>query len=310
MIDHYLESITAEKQLAKNTVLSYQIDLQLFAEFIHPLPLDQAQKEHIQHYLASVMDKKLSRATIARRLSSLKQFYLFLLREQTIETSPVSEIDLPLPTRKLPRVLTTKQIDQLIHAAHAANTPEDIRLTLIIELLYASGMRISELVTLPLAAIQYEPGHEKQLKDFLLIRGKRHKERIVPLNKPAKKILQEYLAIRSYFVKGSMPPLLFASNARGERLIKSSKYGHITRQYVCNALKELAVTSLNIERSHISPHVIRHSFATHLLQGGADLRVIQELLGHSDISATEIYTHVHNKDLQQMIEQSHPLSQQ
>lgn len=309
LLDSFIEMIQAEKEVAPNTAISYRTDLELFKSSLpSSVSFENVTKQNLRYHLTEMFLNKMNTTTIARHLSSLRQFFKFLVVEGIRNDNPTDILESPQKKRVLPRILSQEEIHQLIKHAHLAHTPEAIRCALIIELLYASGMRVTELISLPLKAIQYDKGKERILKNHLIIRGKRNKERLVPLNKPAINLLKHYLSIRDYFIRDHDDTYLFASSARGDKLIKPSKSGHITRQYVCNKLKELG-EAIGIDRERISPHVIRHSFATHLLSGGADLRTIQELLGHTDIAATEIYTHISDNRMKELIFSSHPLNE-
>lgn len=309
LIENFIEMIQAEKDVSINTAISYAKDLELFKKSLpKSVSFTTISKQHLRKHITDLFLDNITATTISRKLSSLRQFFKFLLVEGIRTDNPTDILESPNKRKALPRILSKDEIEQLIRKAHIEKTPEAIRFALIIELLYASGMRITELVSLPLKSIQYDQGKQRKLKNYLIIKGKRNKERLVPLNQSAITLLNKYLIIRDYFIRDHDDQFLFASSARGNKLIKAPKSGHITRQYVCNTLKDLA-ESVGIERECISPHVIRHSFATHLLSGGADLRTIQELLGHTDIAATEIYTHISDDRMQELVFTSHPLNQ-
>ncbi|WP_032113674.1 site-specific tyrosine recombinase XerD [Candidatus Paracaedibacter symbiosus] len=300
-IELFLEMLAAEKASAQNTILSYQRDLADFAAFIAPKFLRLSEKADVESYLQSLASRGLAATTQGRRLSAIKQFYKFLLSEQLIEGDPTQLLDSPKPERPLPKTLTMEEVDFLINqAATTATTPQGIRLSCLLEILYASGLRVSELVSLPFAVI---PKDLSRLVDqqMLFIKGKGGRERLVPLGQHAVEALQNYLKIRPRFLETVHP-------ANHKWLFPSrSKEGYLTRHRFFQLLKELAIAS-NIDPEKVSPHVVRHAFATHLLQGGADLLSIQKLLGHADISTTQIYTHVVANHVVNLVTQHHPLA--
>jgi integrase/recombinase XerD len=288
-IESFLEMMAAERGAAFNTLESYRCDLEDAESFItkRKESLTTAQKNTLEAYIKSLHKRAFSPRTIARRLSSLRQFFHFLYTENIRKDDPTSLLDTPKQARSLPKSLTSDEIKILIEAAH---TEEDLRLAAMLELLYASGLRVSELVTLPASAIQKIAS---ETQPFLIVRGKGNKERLVPLHATALEALQAYLALR---IEPS--PWLFPS---------SSKKGHLTRQRFGQMLKNLALKA-GLDPEKISPHTLRHSFASHLLANGADLRVIQELMGHSDISTTQIYTHIEREKLIRLVTDHHPLA--
>jgi integrase/recombinase XerD len=286
LIESFLEMMTAERGAARNTIESYERDLLDAAAFT---PLQDASKTSLEAYTATLSKRGLAPNTIARKLSSLRQFYHFLFTENIRKDDPASALDTPRQKRSLPKGLTRADVETLIAQAHAE---DDLRLTAMLELLYASGLRVSELVTLPSSALRKIMGKDIT---FLTIQGKGGKERIVPLHATAIAAACAYIATQT---PGSA--WLFPSR---------SKQGHITRQRFAQLLKGLALRA-GLNPDVLSPHTLRHSFASHLLSGGADLRVIQELLGHSDISTTQIYTHVEQDRLTALVHAHHPLSKQ
>lgn len=302
-IELFLEMLVAEKAGAKNTILSYRQDLIDFAQYLLPKPLRLGDKNEIEAYLQTLAARGLTTTTQARRLSALKHFYKFLISEQFIEQDPTQLLDSPKSERSLPKTLTLDEVDLLINtAASSIDTPQDIRLHCLIEMLYASGLRVSELVSLPFVVI---PRDLSQLvhQQMLFIKGKGGRERLVPLGEHAVEALRNYLKIRSCFLeKGN-------SNSQKWLFPSRSKEGYLTRHRFFQLLKELAVKA-NIAPEKVSPHVLRHAFATHLLQGGADLLSIQKLLGHADISTTQIYTHVMADHVVNLVAQHHPLARQ
>jgi integrase/recombinase XerD len=281
----FLEALGAERGAAANTLAAYRRDLESFAAWLHHAGSDPetADRAQIEAYLAALEAGGLSPATRARRLSAIRQFYRFALSEGWRADDPAARIGGPRPARKLPGTLTEAEVDLLLDAARSRPGGEEgrARSLCLMELLYATGLRVTELVSLPAGSARGNPR-------MLLVTGKGGRERMVPLSEPAREALGAWLAIRDAIeaerrkAGGRPSPWLFPS--RG-------KLGHLTRIGFYHALKTLAVAA-GLDPTRISPHTLRHAFATHLLANGADLRVIQQLLGHADVSTTEIYTHV------------------
>ncbi len=284
--------MVAERGAAYNTVQSYKRDLDDAGAFLaaRKTTFLRTDKSVLEAYLASLSKSRFSARTVARRLSSLRQFFHFLYTEDLRNDNPCTSLDSPKQPRRLPASLTAEDVALLIAQAQAE---EDVRCVALLELLYASGVRVSELVTQPLAGIHRA---QAQAQPFLIVRGKGNKERIVPLHHTAMEALQAYLVIR----KPKDSVWLFPSRGRE---------GHLTRQRFGQMLKGVALRA-GLDPEKISPHALRHSFASHLLAGGADLRVIQELLGHADISTTQIYTHVEQDRLVRLVTAHHPLAKQ
>lgn len=278
-IEIFLESLAAEKGRSQKTLESYSIDLNQADKELSSGLLG-ASADEIQKYLSGLPDKASS---IARKASALRGYYKFLMIEKIIKTNPTANLQLPKRTRTLPKFLSPDEIELLISSSGDIRTAT--RLRAMIELLYASGLRISELCELPTSAI---------LDNKLLIHGKGAKERFVPIHQTAKNALNKWLKIRG----DNDSKYVFPSNGTS---------GHITRDGFFKLLKKCAVLS-GIDPQRVSPHVLRHSFASHLLSNGANLRVIQTILGHEDISTTQIYTHVLPEKLYETVEQHHPLS--
>ncbi|SLN17008.1 site-specific tyrosine recombinase XerD [Pseudooctadecabacter jejudonensis] len=297
-IQAFLEAQAAELDAATNTQLAYARDLQDFDAWLtHKAHFAQATKAHIERYLIWCDAQGLSKATRARRLSAIKQLYRFAFEEGWRDDNPAIQISGPGRDKRLPKTLTHDEVDALLEAAKAA--PRDTSRThAMMELLYATGMRVTELVSLPVSAARGDP-------PMLLVRGKGGKERLVPLSPPARAALSTWLADRDAAEDAAVKngtaksPFLFPS--RG-------KLGHITRQSFFNLIKGLAQTS-GVDPAKVTPHTLRHAFATHLLAGGADLRSIQTLLGHADVATTEIYTHVLDERLKDLVLDHHPLAQ-
>lgn len=277
-IDIFLEALSAEKGRSQKTLSAYASDLHHASESIGNL-LD-AKDDDIQNYLSNLSDKPSS---IARKASALRSFYKFLMLEKIITKNPTSNLELPKRGRALPKYLSPEEIELLISSSGDIKT--SVRLKCMIELLYASGLRVSELCELPLSA---------NLGDKLLIHGKGAKERLVPMHEAAQDALHKWLEIRGDIDS----KYVFPTN---------SQTGHITRDGFFKILKKCAVLA-GIDPHRVSPHVLRHSFASHLLAGGANLRVIQTMLGHEDISTTQIYTHVLPEKLRDTVESAHPLA--
>ncbi len=296
LIENFLEMMSVERGCAKNTIEAYQRDLEDFAHFIGKknISISKADRDIIIKYLERLNSIGKAKSTIARQLSAIKQFYQFLLLENIRQDDPTKIIAAPKAGRNLPKILSQEEIDNLLNRAqyeaqkNHKNIKQQIkaeRLNLMLELLYATGMRVSELVSLKRRAVMRD-------SFFINIVGKGGRERIVPLNDKARDALYSWLE-KEYDKKS---PFLFPA---------ASKSGHIERQVFARELKALAIRA-NIDASKISPHILRHAFASHLLQGGANLRIVQTLLGHSDISTTQIYTHILDERLHQLVAK-HPL---
>ena len=291
-LEAFLEMLAAERGAAPLTLAAYRNDLTDLARFLtaRGLPLEAANSAVLHTYLASAT--RLGPRTLARRLSAMRQFYKFLVIDGIRRDDPTGDLETPALGRPLPKILSEKEVAGLIASARAETEGEGDRLVCLVELLYATGLRISELVTLPVAAAQRDPR-------FLMITGKGGKERVVPLSEPSRAALAAYINCRDRFLTASRPSRwLFPSRGRA---------GHLTRQRAGQLLKELAVKS-GLDPERLSPHVLRHAFASHLLDHGADLRSVQQMLGHADIATTQIYTHVLSDRLRKLVETAHPLA--
>jgi integrase/recombinase XerD len=291
-LEAFLEMLAAERGAAPLTLVAYRNDLSHFAQFLalRGLSLHTADSAALHAYLASATG--LAPRTLARRISALRQFYKFLMIDGIRHDDPAQDLETPGLGRPLPKILSEEEVASLIGAARAEAEGEGDRLVCLVELLYATGLRISEAVTLPFAASQRDPR-------FLVITGKGGRERVVPLSEPSRAALSAYLSCRDRFLTGSRPSRwLFPSRSRA---------GHLTRQRAGQLLKELAVKS-GLDPDRLSPHVLRHAFASHLLDHGADLRSVQQMLGHADIATTQIYTHVLSNRLRKLVETAHPLA--
>jgi integrase/recombinase XerD len=298
-IEAFLDMMSAERGASRNTLEAYRRDLLAFETHLarQGLSGNKATREHVKGYLAHLAAQGSAASSQARRLSTLRQYYAFLYAEGRRTDDPTSAIDSPRRAQPLPKILSSEEVSALIEAARreADESAAGRRLLCMLEILYASGLRVSELVTLPLSAA-------RSREAFLLVTGKGRKERLVPVNRAAREAIDGYLAVRETFasspVRGGTHRFLFPSSG-GE--------GHLTRRRCHQLLKDLAVKA-GIHPNKLSPHVLRHAFATHLVEGGADLRSVQTLLGHADIATTQIYTHVANARLKATVIGSHPLS--
>ncbi|WP_340150749.1 site-specific tyrosine recombinase XerD [uncultured Sneathiella sp.] len=293
ILEGFLEMLLTERGAAANTLASYRRDLEDFSGFLarRGQNVRKATAADIQAYIKFLDDTGLKATTQARRLSAIRQFFSYLLGEDIRRDDPSLNIDSPRAGRRLPKYLTEAEVDKLLAAA-MGDSPEKKRLYSLLQLLYATGLRVSELVSLPYPAI-------REQDRFLIVRGKGNKERLVPVNQTAKDALDQYLEVRAGFcVDGKHSKWLYPS--RGGQ-------GFLTRQRLGQLLKELAVEAA-IDPAKVSPHVLRHAFASHLLANGADLRSLQKMLGHADISTTQIYTHVLQKRLMEIVSTHHPLA--
>jgi integrase/recombinase XerD len=286
--------LAAERGAARATIEAYRRDLVDAVSFLarDTIPLDRAKAADLRRYLGALARRSLAPRSTARRLSALRQFFGFLVLEGRRRDDPTREIDSPQLGRPLPKVVSVEEVQALISAASQDRSAEGLRLSAMLELLYATGLRISELVELPLTAARGEAL-------VLTVRGKGDKERMVPLSDPARRALAAYHTCRGHFLgEGKHSRWLFPSRSSG---------GHLTRRRAAQLLKALAPKA-GIDPQRLSPHVLRHAFASHLVDGGADLRSVQEMLGHADIATTEIYTHVQRGRLQRLVEAHHPLA--
>ncbi len=301
-ISLFLDAQAAEIGAAQNTLLAYGRDLRDVVHWMdqNKISFASMQKNDVENYLISCDAEGLSRATRARRLSAIKQIYRFAFEENWRGDNPAIQIKGPGRAKRLPQTLEVIEVDRLLDAARQTGRTQADRLrnTCLLELLYATGMRVTELVSLPVTAARGDPR-------MLLVKGKGGKERLVPLSPPARQALAVWLAERDKAdelaqTKGKVASkFLFPS--RG-------KSGHLTRHRFYLLIKELAITG-GVSPEKVTPHTLRHAFATHLLANGADLRAIQAMLGHADIATTEIYTHVLDARLAELVHDHHPLSQ-
>jgi integrase/recombinase XerD len=300
-IEGFLETIHAERNASQNTLEAYRRDLLNFVDYLkgQKLILQKATRITIESYLISLEADGLAQATRARRLSAIKQIYRYGFEEGLITDDPSMQIRGPKATRKLPNHLSEGDVNALLEAAikTGRNPLDRRRSSCLMQILYATGMRVSELVSLPVAAVRGDP-------EMLLIKGKGGKERLVPLSAPAK------MAIAAYLVDWDQTQTLATENGKTESKFlfpSRGKLGHLTRVRFYTLIKEICVVA-GIDPTNVSPHTLRHAFATHLLANGADLRVIQMLLGHADVATTEIYTHVLDEKLKSLVFNHHPLA--
>jgi len=300
-ISAFLEAQAAELGAATNTLLAYGRDLKDFDAYLAAKALDfnLAARNDVEAYLVWCDAQGLAKSTLARRLSAIKQLYRFAFEEGLRSDNPAIQITGPGKSKRLPKVLSEQEVDRLLEAARSSgrNQQETLRNTCLMELLYATGMRVSELVSLPVSATRGDPR-------LLLIMGKGGKERLVPLSAPSRAALSSWLAMRDEIDAASqaqkIPASRFLFPSRGAS-------GHLTRHRFYLMIKEFAVAG-GVDPSKVTPHTLRHAFATHLLAHGADLRAIQTMLGHADVATTEIYTHVLEARLSELVLENHPLA--
>jgi integrase/recombinase XerD len=300
LIELFLDMIAAERGASANTLDAYRRDLGDFSADLAGAgnTVAAADSDALRAHLGRLAKRGLAAASVARRLSAIRQLYRFLYSEGHRSDDPAAVIEGPKRGRSLPKVLSVKQVDDLLSQAREGMKAEAkserlraARLNCLLEVLYATGLRVSELVALPEAAAR------RDLR-MLVIRGKGGRERLVPLNDQAKRAMTDYLALRAE-AKLDKSKWLFPSFGES---------GHLSRQHFARELKELAAAA-GLKAAQVSPHVLRHAFASHLLQNGADLRVVQTLLGHADISTTQIYTHVLEERLKSLVRDLHPLAE-
>lgn len=296
-IEAFLEMMVAERGTARNTIDAYRRDLAdvsgwMAGKGTRRPGLAEATSDDLRAYLDFLERDGMAPRTAARRLSALRQFFRFLCAEGHRTDEPTAVIDAPRQGRPLPKILSEAEVEALLDAARAYDGPEGLRLVCLLEILYATGLRVSELVGLPFAAVARDPR-------VLIVRGKGGKERMVPLTDAAMTAISDYKAVRGVFLAtGGSSPFLFPSRAAE---------GHLTRRRFGQLLDEVAILA-GVDPKRVSPHVLRHAFATHLLDHGADLRSVQQMLGHADISTTQIYTHVLAERLRALVESHHPLA--
>ena len=292
-VSHFLDACAAELGSSRNTLEAYARDLKDYTAYLstRSFGLMTAERDDIMAYIKGLDAQGLAASTQARRLSAIKQFYRFVFDEGILDHNPSLKIKAVRQKPSTPKALRIEEVERLFETARTLGRSEreQLRNLTVLHLLYATGMRISELVTLPLSALKAHP-------DMIMVRGKGGKDRLVPLSEPAQQAIRAWVAI--------------AHPAQSDQkffLPSSAKQGHITRQSVFLFLKKLALAA-GLDPDAVSPHALRHSFATHLLAGGADLRAIQMMLGHADIATTEIYTKVLDEHLRELVFKHHPLA--
>lgn len=291
LVENFLEMMLVERGGSPNTIAAYRHDLAQWESFLkrRGQSLKKAVAEDIEKFLRQA---DLGNRSLARRQSSLRQFYKFLLVLGQIPADPTKLLETPRLPQTLPQFLSVDTMQRLLTELLSDTSADGLRLLCLLEILYASGLRVSELVSLPLQAV-------RQRQPYLTVTGKGSKQRIVPLTGAAMDAIANYLVVRGEFLKRQQhSPYLFPSRA-GQ--------GYLTRQRFAQMLKNLA-GKIGLPPEQLSPHKVRHAFATHLLQGGADLRSLQQMLGHADIATTQIYTHVLDEKLQQTVAEFHPLA--
>ena len=299
-IDLFIDMMAVERAAALNTLESYRRDLSYFqaycsAQHQELLSVDEAL---LRVYLQNLYKEGQSPNSIARKRSALKQYYRFCQQEGLRQDNPAARLEGAKTQRSLPKVLSIAQVSQLLdyakEQAESKDSPKTTRAHAFLELFYATGMRVSELAALPFTALRLQD-------DVLIIKGKGNKERLVPISAAAIKAIALYLPHRNSF--------LSHTKSRAFAFPSTGIEGHLTRQRIGQLLKALALEA-GLDPETVSPHVLRHAFASHILHNGADLRIVQSLLGHKDISTTQIYTHVSNLRLQEMVQNCHPLADQ
>lgn len=304
-IELFLEMILTERAASLNTINSYSRDLDQFIASVPRLSgcvLLDASKDDLRKYLALLEESGFAATTAARKLSCLRQFFKFLYAEGIRSDNPALDLESPAIGRSLPKLLSENQVSNLLGAAEASAKEtrrlNDVRLLALIELLYATGLRVSELVSLPRAVF-------RSAEPYIYVRGKGDKERLVPISARAQRAVEDYLVVMTS-AKNSAGKEKYSQKQQKWLFPSSGKLGHLTRHRFAQLLKDLGA-KVGILPSSLSPHVLRHAFATHLLSNGADLRAVQKMLGHADISTTQIYTHVLEERLKSLVQNKHPL---
>ena len=293
-VEAFLEMMAVERDASPHTLSAYGRDLADAEAWLGDAGgLMSANEAALEAWFADLSRRGLSAATAARRRSSVRQFYRFALGEGWRTDDPSRRIDAPKQGRSLPKTLSRDEIEALLTAAGAADSAAGLRLVALVEMAYASGLRVSELLGLKVEAVRRDPA-------YLIVRGKGGKERLAPLNAAARVSIKAWLTARDAAKKPKAPDNAWLFPSHG-------KTGHLTPRRFAQLLDQAALAA-NIDPARVSPHVLRHAFATHLLEGGADLRVVQTLLGHADISTTQIYTHVATDRLSQVVHSKHPLA--
>jgi integrase/recombinase XerD len=295
LIESFLDMMAAERGAGANTLAAYRRDLIDFSGQLAAKSTDlgQAGRDDVRAFLTGLSAGGLAASTQARKLSALRQFFGFQYAEGLRGDDPTQAIEAPRAARPLPKILSGADLDRMLATAAEDRSPEGLRLTLIVEMLYGGGLRVSELAGMTLAAVQTR-------ENFIRVTGKGNKERLSPLNISARGALDAYLAVRDKFLPKQDKANRYLFVSRGAE-------GFLTRRRFHQLLKALALKA-GLDPAKVSPHVLRHAFATHLVEGGADLRSVQTLLGHADIATTQIYTHVARDHLSRVMQSAHPLS--
>ncbi|UVO29062.1 site-specific tyrosine recombinase XerD [Bradyrhizobium arachidis] len=313
LIGLFLDMLAAEQGAGPNTLDAYRRDLTDFSDFLSHKCQDfiGADTQTLRDYLGDLDTRGFKSTSVARKLSAMRHVYRFLLNEKLRDDDPAAILSGPKRGRSLPKVLSIADVDKMLRRAKELSEAADasasqrlrnLRLYCLLEVLYATGLRVSELVALPRSAA-------KRDARMIVVRGKGNKERLVPLNEASRQAMADYLAATDATTKGDDKPNKKGSLAASKWLFPSfGESGHLTRQHFARDLKELAVAS-GLQARLVSPHVLRHAFASHLLHNGADLRIVQTLLGHTDISTTQIYTHVVEERLKSLVRDLHPLAE-
>jgi integrase/recombinase XerD len=297
-VEAFLEMMSAERGAATNTLTAYQRDLRDWVAALKPRTVSNASTGHLEGVLTGWAESGLGASTAARKLSALKQYCLFLQTEGLRSDNPAHRLRAPKAAKPLPKGMSQDEVDRLLDHAASDTSVKGLRMMAMLEILYAGGLRVSELVSLRTAQTLRRDG-------CLMIRGKGGRERLIPLTQPALDALAAWTAVRAQTLPGNAAA---AARAKAFLFPSGGTLGHLTRERFAQLLKDLA-RAAGLQPTRISPHVLRHAFATHLLQGGADLRAVQTLLGHADISTTQIYTHVLDARLKALVETAHPLSE-
>ena len=307
-VDAFLDMLTTERGAAMNTRHAYWRDLadvSLYLRDNRNTDIHAATTDDLKAYLKDLSNKthtkgtnksQIAVRTVARRLSALRQFYRFMVSENKRKDDPTSTIESPKQTRTLPKTLSEQEVDKLIETAAQGGGSDSKRLVCLLEMLYATGLRVSELVGLPMSSVSDD-------NQFVMVAGKGGRDRIVPLTESAQKAMEDYLATRKQFIGPE-------DTAKQEKWLfpsRTSDSGHLTRQRFAQLLKDLAHAA-QIDADRVSPHILRHAFATHLLANGADLRSVQKMLGHADIATTQNYTQLIGENLKKTVEEKHPMS--
>ncbi len=300
LLNNFREMMLSERFASQHTVVAYESDIEHFLLYVKGLNkhLKDVIFQDIEEYISKISD--LNPRSISRKISAIKQFFLFLVSDGICALNPASRIEAPKKPTSLPKALSRLSIERLLECAKKDVSENGIRTNAIIQILYSTGMRVSELLSLKLNSIQKTIVNSKEVR-CVVIKGKGERERMALLHEEACEVLDSYILVRKRFVNGQPSRFLFASTN------KQGKATQLTRQRVGQIFKELALKS-GIDPSIVSPHKIRHSFATHMLKNGANIRIVQEMLGHSDISSTQIYIKTTNKESTDLVFDKHPLS--